>query len=272
MWKYLKSREFWLTVAGLFALGIVCFFLTFYLILPWYTKHGETVTVPDIVRLSLEDGKIRLEENDLKFEVRDSAFHPDIPPFTIVSQDPPPLSKVKPGRRIFVKVNRKVAPMTTFPKENVKNVSNYQAKMTLERFKLTVDSIEYVPHDFRNVVVEVKFKGKYLKGGEMLPEGSRLTLVVGKGLGRQRIPIPELVGMSYTTAISVLHEIGLNIGNLRFNPEATDAKGTIYRQNPAYSLVDSLFLGEPVDLFIAGQEPDEALELPVAEEEIIQEE
>lgn len=220
----------------------------------------------------MDEGEDKLDAAELKFEVRDSAYHPDIPALTIVDQDPPPLSKVKPGRRIFVKVNRKVPPMTTFPTEHVINVSNYQAKMTLERFKLTVDSIKYVPHDFRNVVLEVRYQGKELKGGERLPERSRVVLVVGKGLGRQRVGVPDLVGLSYTSAISILHEVGLNIGNLRFNEDAEEDDGTIYRQNPPYSIVDSLRLGEPVDLFIAGKEPSEALELPVSEDEIQEQE
>ncbi|MEM0996779.1 MAG: PASTA domain-containing protein [Bacteroidota bacterium] len=258
MWRYLKSREFWFTILGLVLLGGATYVLFFFVFLPNYTNHGESVLVPEVTELALDDAEGKLDEIGLRYEVVDSHYKSGLPPMTILAQDPLGFSKVKPGRRIYLTVNKVLPPMVTLP--DVEGVSQYQAKLRLEGANLVIEKMEYVPHQYKNLVLAAFFKGKRLSEGDTLPKYSKIVLRVGKGQGEQRVDIPELVGENYQTAIGMLHRAGLNVGVIRFLPDAPEEDYTVTRQNPKFIPGDSIKLGSEVDLFISGKEPEEGLE------------
>jgi beta-lactam-binding protein with PASTA domain len=258
MWRYLKSREFWLIIFGLIALGVLVYVIFFFVFLPGYTNHGETVIVPEVTEKSLESAVTELEDLGLRYEVVDSHYKSNLPPMTVLSQDPLGVSKVKPGRRIYLTINKVLPPMVTVP--DVFGVSQYQAKLRLEGANLIIEKMEYVPHEYKNLVLAAFYKGKRIEEGDTLPKYSKIVLRVGRGKGDQRVDIPKLVGQPYQTAIGMLHRNGLNVGVVRFLPNDPAEKWTIVRQNPTYAPGDSINLGSEVDLFIAGEEPDEGIE------------
>ena len=265
MWQYFKSLEFWITLVIVLVLTVGGFFAVFYLFLPSYTRHNETVIVPEITKLSLDDAIAALEEEGLRYEIADSAYAPGYKPLQIIRQDPSALKKVKPERRIYLTVNKRVPPMVKFP--DVRFVSNYQAKLRLESWGLVIDSISYKPHEYRNLVLYAELDGEKVKKGTELPVGTGVTLVVGRGKGSAKVEVPKLGGLPYENAISVLHEMGLNMGSLRFDKSATEDKGTVIKQYPRFFRGDSLNLGSSVDLVIAGPEPEEAIEGLIREDE-----
>ena len=154
--------------------------------------------------------------------------------------------------------------MVKIPK--VFNVSTYQAKLMLDGAGLRIKKIDYIPDEFKNLVRYGEHKGKRVKEGDTLPKFSELVLFVGRGLGSQKVEIPDLVGLHYLEAISQLHKSGLNIGPVRFDPNAAEAKGTVIRQDPKYYPEDSIVLGRTVTMFIAGPEPEEGIEDMIFEE------
>lgn len=265
MLRYFKTWEFWITLLVLLLLTVGGFFALFYAFLPIYTRHNDSVVVPDLSGLNVEEAKTALEDAGLRYEIADSAFIAGYEPLEIIRQDPAGLKTVKPERRIYLTVNRQVPPRVKFPE--VRNVSNYQAKLRLESWGLSIDTIRYIPSEFRNLVMFAEFEGEKLKTGSEIPVGTRVTLVVGKGKGTQRVGIPKLEGMPYDNAISVLHELGLNVGSLRFRKDAEEPKGTVIKQYPRYTVLDSLTLGESVDLEIAGKRPEEGVEGVILEDE-----
>lgn len=265
MWQYFKSLEFWITLVIVLALTVGGFLVVFYLFLPSYTRHNESVIVPEITKLSLDEAIDALEAEGLRYEIADSAYAPGFKPLQIIRQDPAALKKVKPERRIYLTVNKRVPPVVKFP--DIRFVSNYQAKLRLESWGLVIDSIRYIPHEYRNLVLHAEMGGEKVKKGAEIPVGTGVTLVVGRGKGNARVEVPKLGGLPYENAISVLHETGLNIGSLRFDKSASESKGTVIKQYPRYFNGDSLNLGSSVDLIIAGPEPEEAIEGLIREEE-----
>ena len=261
MLAYLKSKEFWLTLLGLILFGVLSFVLLFYVFLPGYTMHAESVLVPELNKLTLTQVEEKLNDLDLEFEVTDSVYLVGMEPRSVVSQDPGPHSKVKPGRKIYLTVNKVVPPLVKFP--NVLHVSNYQAKLRLDSWGLSIKDIIYIPNELRNVVLKAEIDGKEIKVGQMIPVGTRVNLIVGKGLGSQYVELPDLVGLPYQSAISKLHELGLNIGGLRFKPESKEEEGMILQQRPEFMEGDSVNLGTTFDLFISGPEPAETFEIPI---------
>ena len=69
------------------------YFLVIWIIILYldqYTNHGEKIEVPNIVGMNTGSAQTKLEAMDLKIEVLDSVYKPDLPAGTIVSQDPLP--------------------------------------------------------------------------------------------------------------------------------------------------------------------------------------
>ncbi len=265
MLRYFISREFFLTLAGLLVLGIGFYLLIFMIILPVYTRHGDSVLVPDISELSLEEAIELLDEKKLRYEVEDSAYFADLPALSVINQQPPALSSVKPGRKVFLTVNQKMPPMVKVPE--LKDLQFYQAKARLESWKLGVGQVTRVPDIAHNSVLEVNMDGKPVKAGTLVPQGTRIDLIVADSYSRTRVEIPQLVGYTYEDAINEIRVLSLVLGGVHYNPDGPlDEVGRVYAQNPRAS-GDSVKVGYPIDLYIYGNEPetDEGVDIDVIE-------
>src|SRR6188768_2387283 len=79
---------------------IIAYLLVAMLFTGWFTKHGESVKVPNVTGMSAENAYTVLDENNLDMIIIDSVYQEDVKPMTIVEQDPLPDMNVKPGRLI----------------------------------------------------------------------------------------------------------------------------------------------------------------------------
>ena len=257
MLKAIKKKEFWISVLLVIISYLILYFL-FFKFLSFYTRHGQSVEVPKLTELKFAEAQTKISEAGLSVEVSDSLYDPNLPPLTVISQVPAGKAKVKPGRKIYVTLNRVIPPMVKFP-EGVTGGSVYQAKLRLEGYKLSVEKIRTVYGQFTDLVMSVEYKGKVIKPGESIPQGSGLVLVVSKGTGKDKVPIPNLVGKNYHEAISELYSIGL-MPEYNFDPGSGEPDGTVFRQSPRYEDDDSLLFGATITLFISGPQPKEGLE------------
>ncbi|MBK9450424.1 MAG: PASTA domain-containing protein [Bacteroidetes bacterium] len=258
MLKYFKSREFFITLAAVIGFSVLVYVVFFFVFLPYYTNHGEEAAVPDVSKLQLDEAIVKLEEAGLRYEIADSLFLSTLPSLSIISQDPIGGSKVKPGRRVYLTVNKVVAPVVKFP--DINGVSQYQAKLRLEGSGLVLGEIKFIAHEFADLVLSASFKSKNIKEGEEIRKGSKIDLVVGKGRGDQKVEIPDLVGNSYESANATLLRLGLSLGNLTYDPSSEKTLYTILRQHPDYAEGDSIHVGQEMDLWIAGPEPGDVIE------------
>jgi beta-lactam-binding protein with PASTA domain len=63
--------------------------------------------------------------------------------------------------------------------------------------------------------------------------GTRISLVLGAGIGNEDIPVPDLFGMPYSEATILLESSGINIGVVLPDTDLTDTlAGFVYWQNP----------------------------------------
>ncbi|MFN0201276.1 MAG: PASTA domain-containing protein [Bacteroidia bacterium] len=261
MLSYFKSREFFLTLLGLILAAVLGYFFVFYAFLPLYTQHGEAVLVPDVRKMGFQDADRKLSKADLDFEVSDSVYIPGTPPLSVIKQYPDPLSVVKPGRTIMLTLNKRVPPKVKLPK--VLDMTVYNAKATLESRKLTIKSIEKVPDIARNAVLKVLVNGKEIKEGTEVAQGTAVTLIIGEGLKEVFVKVPDLVGKTYSEALSILQTSSLGLGSVEYQVGGGPS-GRIFRQYPL-SEEDSVKQGWPIDIWISGT-PTESEEGNVSEE------
>jgi len=144
-----------------------------------YTRHNIVVTVPDVKGLTMEDATSFFDNNGLRYNIIDSVFSKDVAPGTIVELKPNAGAKVKEGRIVFITLNALSAQMETVP--DVEDMSFRQAYALLRARGFESVEIEYVPGDFKDLVIAVELRGHVLESGEKVPLTSPLILKVSNG-------------------------------------------------------------------------------------------
>lgn len=241
-------------VVGVVIIIFVVVICLFYFFLPSYTKHGESITVPDLRGFPIDKLEAFLKDKDLKYIIEDSTYIPNKPKGTVISQDPRPNSKVKQARVVRITINSVQPPQVSMP--NLKDVSLRQARLILESYGLKAGKLEYVPDLARNAVLKQKYGGREIKPGEKIFKGSAIDLELGDGLGNIKVTIPNLVGLPFDEALFVIQGSSLNVGAITYDAKKKDMEGKIFKQYPEYSEKDSINQGSPIDIFVGGKKPE----------------
>ncbi|MBL0308606.1 MAG: PASTA domain-containing protein [Bacteroidetes bacterium] len=220
-----------------------------------YTRHGESITVPDLRGMTYEQVKSILDGKNLNWQVMDSVFDMNKAPLSILEQNPKPNAKVKEGRTIYITVNATKAPTTAVP-DLVGRSSLKYARMQLESFGLKVGELIYKPNPHLNSVIGMMLNGKEVVAKTKVPRGTVIDLVLGDGLGGEKMMVPYLIGLRYDEAEFKLKGNSLNIGAVVIDAGVRDTSGAIvYRQSPEFGPGNRIRMGEPIDLFLAKELP-----------------
>ncbi len=249
-----SKKDVFIHAGIIICLLMVLFFGFFFVYLPWSTNHGETITVPSLKGLTMEQAEDLLAERNLDYEVTDSTFTPGVQPLTVLSQYPLANSKVKQGRKIYLTINTETAPLIKLPKLTEMSVRSAEQQLLIAG--LLKPALEYQNDIRENEVLGVKHQGNNIEAGSLIPKGSKVTLIVGNGTGNAEIEIPCVVGKPYDEAILIITGSGLQKGTVIYVPEASEAAGTVIRQNPSCE-EGEIKVGEIIDLWVAGNPPSE---------------
>ena len=177
--KFLTSKAFFIQVA--IALGIIIVLV--FAIMKWLsytTNHGEEITVPNLSKLSVEVAEEKLNALDLEYVLLDTTeYDKNFPKFSVVKQDPIAGSKVKEGRKIYIKINSDSYRDVVVP--DLIEQSLRQAEPTLLALGLELGTKTYKPYLGKDMVLEMRYKGQKLKAGDKIPKASKIDLVLGDG-------------------------------------------------------------------------------------------
>jgi len=177
--KFLSSKIFLIQLG----LAVVVLLVVVFGTLTWLkstTNHGEFVEVPDFSKFEVMEMRKKIEEAGLRYEVLDSAnYNPDYPRFSIITQDPEAGTKVKANRKIYFTVNPSGYKKVTVP--NIIQVTKRNATSMLRAVGLDVQRVTYIDQLGKDMVYQIKYRGKYAKPGDKLPKTSKIELVCGNG-------------------------------------------------------------------------------------------
>jgi beta-lactam-binding protein with PASTA domain len=241
-------------VAVLLLIGVIYF----YVYLPSTTNHGESITVPDLTGVHVEELEEFLTKHELRYAVNDSSYSADHPALAVLRQFPHAGSLVKQNRVVYVSLNRVLPP--TLPMPDLAERSLVNADVVLKSLDLKRGRIFYKPSPFRNFVLEMQYEGKKIEPGTAITKGSVIDLVVGDGNGPADFTIGNLVGDQLETAKFKLMGWNLYLGSVQI-PADVDTTGIeifVFKQYPAAG--DSVRVGDPVDIWIGPKgytEPEE---------------
>jgi beta-lactam-binding protein with PASTA domain len=177
--KYLTSRVFF----GQFLAALAIIAVLGYLFMHWLTfttDHGHEIAVPNLSKLTEEQVEDKLDELDLDYVLLDSVdFRGDYPAFTVVEQDPLPGTKVKVGRKVYIKINASGYSSVKLP--DLIDKTYREAVPTLKAIGLEEGTITYEPSLGKDMVLAMRYKGRNLKPGERVMKSSKIDLVLGDG-------------------------------------------------------------------------------------------
>ncbi|RYU95377.1 PASTA domain-containing protein [Emticicia agri] len=235
------------------AIFLILFFSFFFLYLPWSTNHGQSITVPELKGMSLEEMEKALDDRDLDYEVSDCTFVAGARPLTILTQFPKAGSSVKEGRKVYLTIVSETAPMVKVPDIIGRSVSS--AKNQLLSNGLVAGEIEYIPAIEENSVLKIKVDGREISPGSMVPKGSRITFVAGTGLSDQMIEVPNLVGMAADEAEILVSGQNLVLTVNYVGAVEGSAEGTIVSQRPT-AQGNKIRVGDVIYVDVSGTDPN----------------
>ncbi|MTI21530.1 PASTA domain-containing protein [Fulvivirga sp. RKSG066] len=224
--------------------GVLLFFNVY---LPNYTNHGESITVPDLEGIHMDEIEDFLVKRNLRYEVNDSTYTEKYDPLTIVKQYPKAGARVKENRKIFISVNRVKPP--TVPVPSLVDRSLRNAEAVLKSNELKRGTIKYKPSPFLNLVLEMYIDGELVEAGKKIAKGSTIDLVVGDGYARSTFDAPQLVGYDLEDARFIILGSNLEVGLVTVEGDTAGRKSIVFKQQPESG--DRVRIGDIINVWIA---------------------
>ncbi|MBK5202732.1 MAG: PASTA domain-containing protein [Prolixibacteraceae bacterium] len=215
-----------------------------------YTKHGESLTVPDFSGMQEDQVRKILEKNELNYQVTDSLYVLEEKPGTVIGQFPVKDSHVKSGRTIFFTICARKPEQISMPK--LTDISLRQAMNILSRVGLNVGTITYVPSEYPNLVLAQTRGAKDIEQGLKVNKGTGIDLTVGKSLFSEKTVIPDLIGLTLKMAKNEMVSLFLVQGSLIYDESVKSREDTlnarIFKQDPDLS-GENLKQGSSIDMW-----------------------
>jgi len=216
-----------------------------------YTHHGESFPVPNYKGLTMNEIEAIADEHNLKFQIIDSMHFDDAKPGAVVEQVPEAGFKVKRNRIIFLTINSSVPEKVVLPK--LTDISFRQALGLMENCGVVPGNITYQPSEYNNLVLKVEQNTTELKQGDIVQKGSSIDLVIGSNSGVQDTPLPNLTGMTFSEADTLLTSYMLNTGTLIWDESVITSEDSlsavVWKQYPGKN-IRLVSLGTSVDLWL----------------------
>ena len=257
MFKIITRRPFWVNILVAVVILFLLVFL-FFQSLQYFTHHGTYLKVPDVGNKNIKEATALLNKQGFDVWVQDSVYYDTIAPLSVVKQFPEPDASVKVNRIVYLTVNRAVPPVIEMP--NLVGMSFRNAELELKARGLKLGDTSYKPDIAKNAVLEQSLDNKTIKPGTKITMGSTVALVLGAGIGSAEMPVPDLFGMNYDEAITLLEANGIIPGSVIQDGSIQDTGSSfVFRQQPErYNESGSLNRirrGQMIDVWISANKP-----------------
>jgi len=229
--QFITTRRFLKHLAYSILLSIVIAWITL-TIIKSYTRHNQVATTPNYVGLSMDQVNSLESSNDFELVVVDSIYDYTRRPGSVISQDPLPETKVKPGRAIYLSLVSYVPEQVSMPA--LIDLSLRRAKALLQTYGLKLGGIRIIPDMAENAVLKVTVNGRIVKPGTPIRKGSVVDLVIGSGSGTGQAAVPFLIGKTRESALSEISRLGCFVSSESYSGDCDSTNALVYEQNPLY--------------------------------------
>ena len=207
--KWDKSKYFIVPILTILMLYIL--FNDF--LMPVYTRHGQSIEVPNLIEMTYEGARTLLGQHDLKIVEKAKKFDDRYRAGIVISQNPKPFSVVKKGRRIYVIVS-KGEPTIEMPRLIGNSQQNAVFEINRLGLKVRYVSYEHSEHYYEGVVLN-----QSIPIGKEVKLGQSIDLIISWGQFPDKFIVPNLIGRSLKDAKQEIQQAGLTLGNVSFQVE-----------------------------------------------------
>jgi beta-lactam-binding protein with PASTA domain len=203
MRRYLTNPYVWAGLVGIGMISAVMYLVLNLWVMPSFTRHDASITVPDVINLSEEAATASLEAEALSAETV-ILRKPNLPRNVVIDQNPPPLAEVKPGRRVYLTINTGDTTTVVVPK--VESYGIRQARNMLMQADLVVGEVspDSIPSVYKDIITK-----QDPSPGQRVSPGTTVHLLFGTGLGTTNVLVPDVSGMNPEKARRTLLDVRL---------------------------------------------------------------
>jgi len=212
-----------ISTAGVFLVLII---FSDKIFMPLYTHRGAELELPDVTEKSFEEAAFILEDQKLQIVIDTLQFSSFYPESTVIQQDPPPFTRVKRGRRIYVTLS---AGERQIEVPRVIGLSERDATFALYNAGLVVGEIYY---EFSNYYPQGVVFVQSLKD-TLVPEKTFVDITISNGRLPTEFVVPKLAGLPLKKATTDLRKAGLRLGQIRYRENDNLVPDTVLEQSPA---------------------------------------
>lgn len=266
--KKIGRETWWFVSSGIFlknCAGIIGFFFVFMWMttfwLKCYTDHGESLSVPDFVGMTLEEAEKKVKSRGFTLVASDSTDRAGAVPFTIIEQNPKSGARVKEDRTIYLTITKAVMSSVTLPDIVGGNddFEQYKKKLELHQINAEILGKKYDPILEPNTIIDVIYEGdtitNKLRYGVKVPVGSTVYFVVSER-ENSNIQIPDLVCQKAEAAKFILASNNLMLGNIvKDNTVINEEEAFVWKQEPPFLPNTTMRIGEQITIYITGKLP-----------------
>ncbi|MDF2521463.1 MAG: pknB [Clostridia bacterium] len=198
-----------LAVGGI-VLGLVSFFSV------------KEAVVPELVNLTEEQARHKLDELGLELEVTDRVTNSEVPEGLIIMQDPKPNQKNKVTNPVKVTISEGALKVKV---PNLIGESYEKVDLILEKYGLEEGELEQETSDYPNGIVI----RQSVEAGTEVDEGTKIDYVIS--MGPQRFLMPNYVGQNIDDVSMDLIAKDLIRGEVTYESSSVYEKNTVISQN-----------------------------------------
>jgi len=259
VFKFITGKPLWVNILSAIAL-VLLLLLIFLGSLALLTKHGDTLKIPSVTGQSYADAKKTLEAQGFDVQIQDSIYNDTMRPLQVIKQFPEGDNLVKVNRTVYLTINRSVAPFVQMP--NLVGMSFRNATLIMRQYGLQLGDTIFKPDFAKNSVLDQMYNGADIKTGTQVQQGSKITLVLGNGVGGFEFAVPDFIGLRYSDALALLSANQLVLGASVPDSDVNDnGNAFVYRQSPSHfdaeeKTVNHIRQGQTVDLWLSVKAPE----------------
>ena len=161
--SFKTNKYFWVNIIAMIVVMVVMIFG----VLKWldiHTHHGESVVVPDVKGMTVEEATKMFRNHGLVYVISDTKYVKDKAAGIILELKPGAGEKVKEGRTVYLTVNTLDVPLRAIP-DVADNSSLRQAQAKLLNAGFKLNQVQLVNGE-KDWVYGVKYQGRQLAAGE----------------------------------------------------------------------------------------------------------
>lgn len=236
--------------------------------LSWYTLHGESIEVPNLINLSVSEAGKLLKNRDLNFIVSDSICmdcENNLTGGLIKEQHPKPNSRVKESRKIYLTITRHVACGSTIKYDDLVGQPLKFVQRKLKGMHLKIGTLDYISGKAANTIAKVSLGQRLIfeeRGpNEEKPEDKHvpyctaINLVLYEGIDAAPKRVPDLICTQYGEADFSIKTNQFNLGDVYIEKGVRDtALAYVWKQTPAPGEFASM--GTGVRLWLMDEMPE----------------